>query len=202
MKKITALLFLQLLLISCSGTISTTKKEYAITNSSALKSDWIIDSQKWSLDNNTITGSGSPSKWGILVSKKQLPENYEIDFKVNMTRESLFEIMLHLDKEKYIRTYLYQIDQNIVIGEGTYYKNDDSYGKRGGKTLFKKPMNLENNKTYAVKIKVTENQLHFSVDGQTSLECSLEKSGLSQKGKLGFITNGDVQITDLKIKTL
>lgn len=202
MKKITALLFLLLLLISCSGTISTTKKEYAITNSPALKSDWIIDSQKWSLDNNTITGSGSPSKWGVLVSKKQLPENFEIDFKVNMTRESLFEIMLNLDKEKYIRTYLYQIDQNIVIGEGTYYKNDDSYGKRGGKTLFKKPMNLENNKTYAVKIKVTENQLHFSVDGQTSLECSLEKSGLSQKGKLGFITNGDVQITDLKIKTL
>ncbi|MFB9079982.1 hypothetical protein ACFFLS_08835 [Flavobacterium procerum] len=201
LKHISILLFL-LILNSCSSTISTKKKEYSATTSSILKSDWTIDSQEWFLDNSTITGSGSPSKWGVLVSKKQLPKNYEIDFKVNMTKESLFEIMLNLDKGKYIRTYLYQIDQNIVIGEGIYYKNDDSYGKRGGKTLFKNPMKLENNKTYDVKIKVTNNQLYFSVDGQTSLECSLEKSNLSQKGKLGFITNGKVIITDLKIKYL
>ncbi|KAF2517898.1 family 16 glycoside hydrolase [Flavobacterium foetidum] len=201
LKHISIFLFL-LVLSSCSSTISTEKKEYSTTNSSKLKSDWTINSQEWFLDNNTITGSGSASKWGVLISKKELPKNYEIDFKVNMTKESLFEIMLNLDKEKYIRTYLYQIDQNIVIGEGIYYKNDDSYGKRGGRTLYKKPMQLENNKTYSVKIKVTQNQLYFLVDGQTSLECSLEKSNLSQKGKLGFITNGEVKITDLKIKYL
>lgn len=54
--------------------------------------------------------------------KKQLPENYEIDLKINMANASLFEIMLNLDKGKYIRTYLYQIDQNIVIGDGVYDK--------------------------------------------------------------------------------
>ncbi|WP_369012836.1 hypothetical protein [Flavobacterium anhuiense] len=63
-------------------------------------------------------------------------------------------------------------------------------------------MQLENNKWYAVKIKVMNNQLSFSVDGKTSLECSLEKSNLNQKGKLGFITNGEVKITDLNIRTL
>ncbi|EJG03122.1 hypothetical protein [Flavobacterium sp. F52] len=97
---------------------------------------------------------------------------------------------------------MYQIDQNIVIGDGVYVKKDDSYSKRGGKTLFRKPMQLENNKWYAVKIKVMNNQLSFSVDGKTSLECSLEKSNLNQKGKLGFITNGEVKITDLNIRTL
>ena len=110
--------------------------------------------------------------------------------------------MLNFDKENYIRTYLYQIDQNIVIGKGVYNKNSDEYGKRGGKSLFTKPMKLENNKWYTVKIKVQNNQLHFSVNNQTSLECSLEKSNLSQQGKLGFITNGEVKITDLTIKTL
>jgi len=119
-----------------------------------------------------------------------------------MTKESLFEIMLNLDKGKYIRTYLYQIDQNIVIGDGVYDKKDDSYGKRGGKTLFKKPMELEKNKWYSVKIKVQNNQIFFSVDNKTSLECSLEKSNLNKKGKLGFITNGEVKITGLKIKSL
>ena len=131
--------------------------------------------------NDTLIGTGSPSHWGVAMSKKQLPKDYEINFKVNMTKESLFEIMLNLYKGKYIRTYLYQIDQNIVIGDGVYDKKDDSYGKRGGKTLFRKPMQLENNKWYAVKIKVLNNQLCFSVDDKTTLECSLEKSNLNQK---------------------
>jgi len=200
--KFAVFLLLQFILISCSSTISTVKKEYTLNNSKELKIDWTINSKEWILKNDTLTGKGSLSPWGVLVSKKQLPENYEIDLKVNMTNESLFEIMLNLDKGKYIRTYLYQIDQNIVIGDGVYDKKDDSYGKRGGKTLFRKPMQLENNKWYAVKIKVINNQLSFSVDGKTSLECSLEKSNLNQKGKLGFITNGEVKITDLNIRTL
>lgn len=199
--KFALFLLLQLFLISCSNTISTVKKEYTLSTSKEIKSDWTIDSKEWVLKNDTLTGNGSLSPWGVLVSKKQLPENYEIDLKVNMTNASLFEIMLNLDKEKYIRTYLYQIDQNIVIGDGVYDKKDDSYGKRGGKTLFRKPMQLENNKWYAVKIKVFNNQLFFSVDDKTTLECSLEKSNLNQKGKLGFITNGEVKITYLKIKS-
>jgi hypothetical protein len=200
--KIASILILQLLFISCSSTISTVKKEYTLNNSKELKSDWTINSKEWILKKDTLTGNGSLSPWGVLVSKKQLPENYEIDLKVNMTGESLFEIMLNLDKGKYIRTYLYQIDQNIVIGDGIYDKKDDSYGKRGGKTLFKKPMELENNKWYYLKIKVLNNQLYFSVDNKTSIECSIEKSSLNQKGKLGFITNGEVKITGLKIKSL
>lgn len=200
--KFAVFLLLQFILISCSSTISTVKKEYTLNNSKELKSDWTINSKEWILKKDTLTGKGSLSPWGVLVSKKQLPANYEIDLKVNMTNESLFEIMLNLDKGKYIRTYLYQIDQNIVIGDGVYDKKDDSYGKRGGKTLFRKPMQLENNKWYSVKIKVINNQLFFSVDDKTSLECSLEKSNLNQKGKLGLITNGEVKITDLRIRTL
>ncbi|WP_433763370.1 family 16 glycoside hydrolase [Flavobacterium ginsenosidimutans] len=182
--KFVVFLFLQLILISCSGTISTVKKEYTLNNSKELKSNWTINSKEWILKNDTLTGNGSLSPWGVLVSKKQLPKNYEIDFKVNMTNASLFEIMLNLDKEKYIRTYLYQIDQNIVIGDGMYNKKDDSYGKRGGKTLFRKPMQLENNKWYAAKIKIINNQLYFSVNDKTTLECSLEKSNLNQKENL------------------
>lgn len=198
--KFAVFLLLQFILISCSSTISTVKKEYTLNHSKKLKSNWTIDSKEWVLKDDTLTGNGSLSPWGVLVSKKQLPKNYEIDFKVNMTNASLFEIMLNLDKGKYIRTYLYQIDQNTVIGDGIYDKKDDSYGKRGGKTLFKKPMKLENNKWYTVKIKVLKNQLFFSVDDKTTLECSLEKSNVNQKGKLGFITNGEIKITNLRIK--
>ncbi|UUW07132.1 hypothetical protein NLG42_13565 [Flavobacterium plurextorum] len=191
-----------LLLTSCSNSISTVRKDYKLAEVSKLKSDWNSDSKEWFLKKDTLTGTGGPMHWGVILSKKQLPKNYEIDFKANMTKESLFEIMLNFDKENYIRTYLYQIDQNIVIGKGVYNKNSDEYGKRGGKSLFTKPMKLENDKWYNVKIKVQNNQLHFSVNNQTSLECSLEKSNLSQQGKLGFITNGEVKITDLTIKTL
>lgn len=191
-----------LLISSCASTISTTKKEYKITNTTKLKSEWNFNSKEWILASDTLTGTGGPMHWGVIESKKQLPKNYEINFKVNMTKESLFEVMLNIDKENYIRTYLYKIDQNIVIGKGTYKKGSDEYNKRGGPTLFKKSLKLENNKWYAVKIRAINNQLFYSVDNETILECSLEKSNLSQKGKLGFITNGEAKIIDLTIKTL
>lgn len=191
-----------MLLISCSSTISTAKKEYQITKTAALKSDWNFNSNEWRLQNDTLTGNGGPMHWGVIESKKKLPKNYEIDFKVNIVKESLFEVMLHIDQENYIRTYLYTIDQNIVIGRGAYNKNSDEYSKRGGPTLFKKPMPLENNKWYAVKIRVSNNQLYFAVNNETFLECSLEKSNLSQQGRLGFLTNGQAHITDLAIKSL
>ena len=188
--------------ISCSTTISTANKEYKITKISKFKSDWDFNSKEWLLQKDTIIGIGGPMHWGVIESKKQLPKNYEINFKINITKESLFEVMLNIDKEKYIRTYLYQIDQNIVIGQGAYSKNSDEYGKRGGPTLFKKPMKLENNKWYSVKIRVANNQLYFSVNNATFLECSIEKSKLSQQGKLGFLTNGEAKIIDLKVKSI
>jgi len=196
------LIVFPLIMTSCCGTISTTKKEYKINETTVLKSNWIFNFKEWLLQKDTLTGNGGPMHWGVIESKKQLSKNYEIGFKVNMTKESLFEIMLNIDKENYIRTYLYQIDQNIVVGKGVYNKNSDEYGKRGGPTLFKKPMKLENNKWYSVKIRVSNNQLYFSVNSETFLECSLEKSNLSQKGKLGFLTNGEVKITNLTIQTI
>ncbi|OXA75427.1 hypothetical protein SAMN05444397_101533 [Flavobacterium aquidurense] len=197
-----AVLAVALLALSCATTISTANKEYKITKVSKFKSDWDFNSKEWLLQKDTLIGIGGPMHWGVIESKKQLPKNYEIDFKVNITKESLFEVMLNIDKEKYIRTYLYQIDQNIVIGQGVYSKNSDEYGKRGGPTLFKKPLKLENNKWYSVKIRVANNQLYFSVNNETFLECSIEKSKLSQQGKLGFLTNGEAKIIDLKIKSL
>lgn len=191
-----------LLISSCASTISTIEKEYKITNTSKLKSEWNFNPKEWVLASDTLTGTGGPMHWGVIESKKQLPKNYEINFKVNMTKESLFEVMLNINKGNYIRTYLYQIDQNIVIGKGTYKKGSDEYNKRGGPTLFKKPLKLENNKWYTVKLRVINNQLFYSVDNATILECSLEKSNLSQKGKLGFITNGEAKIIDLTIKSL
>lgn len=190
------------MITSCCGTISTAKKEYKISKSAVLKSDWNSNPKEWFLKKDTLTGTGGPMHWAVIASKKKLPANYEITFKVNMTKESLFEIMLNINKENYIRTYLYQIDQNIVIGKGVYNKNSDEYGKRGGPTLFKKPMKLENNKWYTVKIKVLNRQLFFSVDNETFLECSLEKSNLSQQGQLGFLTNGEAKIIDLTIKNI
>ncbi|MFH6957774.1 hypothetical protein ACHRV1_10225 [Flavobacterium aquidurense] len=200
--KYIALFLLSLIITSCCGTISTAKKTYTITETTPLKSNWNFNSKEWLLKKDTLIGKGGPMHWGVIESKKKLPENYEIDLKVNMTKESLFEIMLNIDKEQYIRTYLYRIDQNIVIGRGVYKKGSDEYEKRGGPTLSKKTMQLENNKWYDVKIKVQHNQLFFSVNNETFLECSLEKSNLSLQGKLGFLTNGEAKIIDLTIKNI
>ena len=195
------LLVFPLIITACCGTISTAKKEYNISKAKTLKSEWKSNPKEWLLEKDTLRGTGGPMHWAVIESKKKLPENYEIDFKVNMTRESLFEVMLNIHKENYIRTYLYQIDQNIVIGRGVYKEGSDEYEKRGGPTLFKKTMELENNKWYTVKIKVFNNQLFFSVDNEI-LECSIEKIKLSNQGKLGFLTNGEAKIIDLTVKNI
>lgn len=109
------LLAFPLIIASCCGSIATAKKTYQISETTLLKSNWNFNSKEWLIQKDTLIGKGGPMYWGVIESKKQLPENYEIDFKVNMTKESLFEVMLNIDKENYIRTYLYQIDQNIVI---------------------------------------------------------------------------------------
>ncbi|WP_409416711.1 family 16 glycoside hydrolase [Flavobacterium sp. PS2] len=196
------LLILSLVMISCSSTISTAKKEYKIVQTSKLKSNWNFNSKEWLLKKDTLIGTGGPMHWGVIKSKKKLSKNYEIEFRVNMTKGSLFEVMLNIDKEQYIRTYLYNIDQNIVIGKGVYKEGSDEYEKRGGPTLFNKPMKLENDKWYSVKIRVTNNQLYFSVNNEKTLECSIEKSNLSQQGKLGFLTDGEIKVIDLKIKSI
>ncbi|MEA9412806.1 hypothetical protein [Flavobacterium sp. PL02] len=196
------LLILSLVMISCSSTISTAKKEYKIVQASKLKSNWNFNSKEWLLKKDTLIGTGGPMHWGVIESKKKLSKNYEIEFRVNMTKGSLFEVMLNIDKEQYIRTYLYNIDQNIVIGKGVYKEGSDEYEKRGGPTLFNKPMKLENDKWYSVKIRVTNNQLYFSVNNEKTLECSIEKSNLSQQGNLGFLTDGEIKVIDLKIKSI
>lgn len=200
--KVTAIVLLQLFLISCSGTISSSKKEYQLTKESKPESDWKFDTKEWSLENQIFNGTGSAEHWAAITSKKQLPENYQITFDVNLTSGNLFEVMLNFEGQNYIRTYLYNIDQNIVIGRGTYIKNSDEYGKRGGPTVLKKPFDFSSNVWHKVKIQVQNKQLLFIVDENTSLECSLEKQNLSQKGKIGFLTNGKSQIKNLVIKTL
>lgn len=191
-----------LVLISCSTTISTSKKEYQISEKSKLEKDWQYDPKEWTLQNQSFNGTGSPEHWAGITSKKDLPENYEITFEINLTSGNLFEVMLNFEDQNYIRAYLYNIDQNIFIGRGIYDKNSDEYGKRGGPTILKKPFDFSSNVWHKVKIQVQNKQLKFIVDENTSLECSLEKQNLSQKGKIGFLTNGKAQMKDLKIKTL
>jgi hypothetical protein len=194
--------FTGLSLISCSGTISTSKKEYQITENSKLESDWKFDSKEWSLEDQTFSGSGSPEHWAVITSKKQLPENYEITYGIYLTSGNLVETMLNFDHKNYIRTYLYNIDQNIVIGRGIYNKKSDEYGKRGGPTILNKPFNFSSNSWHKVKIQVQNKKLLFVVNDSISLECSLEKYNLSQKGKISFLTNGKAKIKDLRIKNL
>jgi hypothetical protein len=194
--------FTGLTLISCSGTISTSKKEYQLTENSQIESDWKFDPQEWSLEDQTFSGSGSAEHWAVITSKKQLPENYEITYSINLSSGNLVETMLNFDKQNYIRTYLYNIDQNIVIGRGIYNKKSDEYDKRGGPTLLNKPFNFSSNTWHKVKIQVLNKKLLFVVNDSVSIECSLEKYNLSQKGKIGFLTNGKAKIKDLRIKNL
>lgn len=202
MQKYSTAIFLFFTLISCSPTISTKEKEYKISEKTKFKKEWKFKAKEWSLESKILEGNGSPEHWAALISKKNLPENYEITFEMMLLSGNLTEVMLNFDKADYIRAYAYNIDKNIIIGKGTYNEKSDEYGKRGGPTLLKKSFDFPSNLWHRIKIKVENSQLQFTVNESITLECSLEKYNLSQKGKLGFITNGKTEIKNLVIKTL
>ncbi|KRD10083.1 hypothetical protein ASE21_10195 [Flavobacterium sp. Root901] len=202
MQKYTTGILLFFILISCSPTLSTKDKEYQISEKTKFEKEWKFEAKEWSLENKILEGNGSAEHWAAIISKKNLPENYEITFEMKLLAGNLTEVMLNFDKTNYIRAYAYNIDKNIIIGRGTYNEKSDEYGKRGGPTLLKKPFDFTSNIWHLVKIKVQNNQLQFTVNDNITLECSLEKYNLSSKGKLGFITNGKTEIKNLVIKTL
>jgi len=69
-----SLLVLPLIIASCCCTISTAKKAYTITETKPLKSNWKFNSKEWLLKKDTLIGTGGPMHWGVIESKKQLPE--------------------------------------------------------------------------------------------------------------------------------
>ena len=80
--------------------------------------------------------------------------------------------MLNISDDKYVRAYLYKINQKVVLDQGNFDINDK---KRpgGGPSLHVKAFDIENNKWYDMKVCCINNNLTIKMKGKQVLQYSL-----------------------------
>jgi hypothetical protein len=190
-----------LLLLSCSTSKVSTNYKYEPNNKSDLEAYWNIYSGTWSFTNNVINGIGDTFGWSILKSSEKLPRNYKIELNAKFVEGSLLELMLNFNKNRYIRAYLYEIQQEVIIGKG-YFNRFDEERPGGGPSLYSKPIEIKYDEWYNIKIEVLNNNLTITINNSVSLSCSFSEHNLSKKGCLGLLTNGNIEIKDLVIESI
>ncbi len=166
-----------------------------------LNAHWKILTQNWKANNGMIEGNGGNMDWGVLLLKDSLPRNYEIDLDVNMVNASLFELMLNIDEDKYIRVYLYEIEHAVKIGRGEFAQVTEGR-PGGGPTIETIPIELRNNTWNNLKITYSNKLLVVKLNSNKTLDYSLKDENLSTKGILGLLTNGEVLIKNMVIKAV
>ena len=180
----------------------------------SLTSDWQILTGEWTIKDGALNGAsnqktsyGTPV-WAIITLDKELPANYSISFRTKIISGELTELMLHLSNNRYVRVYLYSIDQAVVLGDGKILQENrpgeigadkimDSLG--GGGSVARQGFPVLTNTWYNVRVVATGSTYAIFVGGQRIIQYEDEKGLLNKEGTIGFISNGQMQFDDIKI---
>lgn len=169
--------------------------------------DWYIKDGVLNGVSNQKTSFGGPV-WAILSLDKQLPSDYTVSFRTKIVEGEVTELMLHLSNNRYVRAYLYAIDQAVMLGDGEFLQKNmpgsigldeimDNLG--GGITVAQHGFPIFNNRWYQVKVTAVSNNYSISVGGQEIISYSDRKGLLNTRGTIGFISNGHMHYDDLII---
>ena len=184
-------------------------------NAASLSSDWQPVSGEWKVDQGLLKGVGSHfttdagRQWASITLSRAIPADSIVTFKVRIVDGSTAELMLRLSKNKYVRAYIYAIDQSVNLGAGTFIGDDrpGSIGLKevlqsigGGPTLTSHSFPIRMSTWYSVAVTAIGNQYVIKIGGQTVVEFTDTGGKLNREGALGFITNGSIEIDDLEVR--
>ncbi|UUC45459.1 hypothetical protein [Flavobacterium cerinum] len=148
------------------------------------------------------------SDWAILTAKKELPANYVLTFSTLVTPSSnLFEVMLNVQKEKYLGILYNQLESRVAIEDRSLFSNPEkerSYirttGHIGKLPKVKIPMKEE---WLDWKIQKSGNQFFVWINNEEIIKFTDSERIVQNNGKFGFAVNGTAQlkkVTLYKIK--
>jgi len=205
--KTTSLKIIISLTLILTFTLSSCKtSKYVFTpiensNKVLLPIKWESYSGNWKIENGIITGTKNGDDWAIIRTHKKLPKSYEIKLEAMIIYGEIIEVMPNFNDQTYIRSYLYEIEQNMTIGLGEFQPGY-FLGTTGGITLKDKSLEVKLNKWYTIKIRVDGDNYSYIVNDSKELKASFSKSKLSNYGHLGLSTNGSIKIKNITIKKL
>jgi hypothetical protein len=182
--------------------------------SGTLSDVWQPVSGKWYVEDAVLNGVGAHytgsrgREWAAITVDKDIPDDCSVSFRIRIVDGSTAELMLHLSSNRYIRVYLYEIDQALYLGEGTFIENNrpgelgleevlSSIG--GGRTLATQGFPVKVGVWYRITATAAGNEYTVKVGGQKLIKYIDKKKTLSPEGTIGLLTNGHVQFDDIVV---
>jgi len=183
-------------------------------SSETLGSFWQPVSGDWYVKDGVLNGVGAHytgghrREWAAITLVKEISNNCSVSFRTRLVDGSTAELMLHLSNNKYIRVYIYEIDQAVMFGEGTFVQDNrpGSIGMKevlasigGGPTLAQHGFPVKLGVWYTITTTAAGNEYIVKVGGQKLIDYVDKMNKLNNEGTIGFLTNGHVQFDDLVV---
>lgn len=180
----------------------------------ALDARWQIVSGDWRVQAGRLIGRGraadgrSDRAWALLTLDQNLPDDYTVAVRVRLKQANLAEIMVRLAGGRYVRVYLYDIDQDVVLGKGAFTERqapgalspqEVQASLGGGASLVQKSFPVQRATWYRLRVTVRGLRYRISVGGQELIDFRDTRGKLSRKGTIGLLSNGEVEFDDVVV---
>jgi hypothetical protein len=168
---------------------------------------WQVLAGRWSVEDGALVGKADQTgPWPVIVLNQDIPKDSVVSFRAKLIGDaSVVELMTHLTNRRYVRVYLYSIDQAAMLGDGTldWDRSPSAGANPGGPTVAQRDFSIAHDRWYRLTITARAGAYTVAVDGTTIVEYSDPTGKLSQQGGIGFVGNGStVLFDDLEVRAL
>jgi len=179
----------------------------------SIGSDWQPVSGDWQIRNGVLEGVGThfgDREWAVITLNKEVPKNIHINLTTKIVDGYFGELMIHLSNNRYIRIYLYEVEQVVEFGDGVFINDSSSKESDlgevlsnigGGRTIRQHSFPVKQGIWYSITLIANNNTYIVKVGGQKLIEYTDENNELSQEGTIGLIANGRIQFDNIQIST-
>ncbi len=194
-----------LLLGGVSGPKSDFKNVFQEEFTNVRLKQWNPVNGNWEVDRKEKLVKGSKNNdWAILIAKKELPDNYVLTFSTLVEPSAyLFEVMLNLQKEKYLGILYNQLEGKVAIEDRSLFadpKKEGSFirttGHVGELPKVKIPMSEQ---WLDWKIQKSGNDFFVWINNEEIIKFTEPIEMIKNNGKFGFAINGSAQLKNIKV---
>jgi len=189
------------------GGVSGPKADFKIVFEEAFANarlkQWNQVNGNWEVNSKEKLVKGSKnSDWAILTSKKELPDNYVLTFSTLVEPSAyLFEVMLNLQKEKYLGILYNQLEGRVAIEDRSFFVNPEkgrgyirTTGHIGKLPKVKMPMSEQ---WLDWKIQKTGTTFFVWINNEEIIKFTEPVEMIKNNGKFGFAINGSAQLKNV-----
>lgn len=167
-----------------------------------LEKDWEVINKRWVVKDGILRGDGMPSRWGIIVCKEKLPDDYIIEFSSDLkTDERLFEILIGYQDNKFVGVLMNYLNKTIELEDRTlsYINGVPDIRTKENIGALPEVSDIRKDGWSKWTIQKAGNKLFVWIDGEEVIALDGKIDILKNGGQIGFATSGQILIKDFKV---